>query len=513
MKAVEDKRQICLAKRWKFKNHKGQVIVARDVCEKITRWVQKFQNVGDIIVQYDPVHASLPWAAVRLLLQVVTNDVQKFGAIVEGVETVALVITRYTIVEHLYLTKSTKLRDELTDGITRLYAETLRFLSEACRYYSQSTAVRVAKSLVQTSASSNNNSLASIAQSKSNVDALTRLVEAECQSMALSEITNQGLLMQVEMSIVTDSIDTTRRELTCILKALEEPFLRVADQLQQYSNSLQRDEYTRICRWLSTVPFRQHHRTHLAGLIPGSGEWFLNDSKFVDWRRSSSSSILWLHGVPGSGKTKLISLAIESLRKEVSSIPDAAPLAYFYCSRNQAESQRAEPEEILRALVKQMACRDSGSQVGQNITQEYEQATREAAIDGLEPFQLDLQSCIRLILSFTEQVPVTFVIDAVDECSMQKRFDLFQALDKIVHESASVVKVLLSSRDDVDIAHRMASCVQIAVSQDRNLEDIVQFAILKLSEAIETKRLLGGDVRSELRNRILGRLIAGSQGM
>ena len=108
---------------------------------------------------------------------------------------------------------------------------------------------------------------------------------------------------------------------------------------------------------------------------------------------------------------------------------------------------------------------------------------------------------------------MTIVIDAVDECSTQKRVDLFQALDRIVKESASVVKVLLSSRDDVDIADRMASHEQIIISQDRNLEDIVRFAKFKLSEAVETKRLLGGNVCSGLRNRILGRLVAGSQGM
>ncbi len=38
--------------------------------EKIVVWVRKFKAVGDIAVQYDPAHASLPWAGVRLILQV-----------------------------------------------------------------------------------------------------------------------------------------------------------------------------------------------------------------------------------------------------------------------------------------------------------------------------------------------------------------------------------------------------------------------------------------------------------
>jgi hypothetical protein len=40
--------------------------------EKIIAWVIKFKEVGDLAVQYDPIHAALPWAGVRFFLQV--ND-------------------------------------------------------------------------------------------------------------------------------------------------------------------------------------------------------------------------------------------------------------------------------------------------------------------------------------------------------------------------------------------------------------------------------------------------------
>jgi hypothetical protein len=42
----------------------------RDVFEKLVRWIDLFKQIGDIAVQYDPTHASLPWAGVRLILQV-----------------------------------------------------------------------------------------------------------------------------------------------------------------------------------------------------------------------------------------------------------------------------------------------------------------------------------------------------------------------------------------------------------------------------------------------------------
>lgn len=48
----------------------GEEIILRDVAGKALFWLSKFKEVGDIAVNFDPVHASLPWAAVRFLLQV-----------------------------------------------------------------------------------------------------------------------------------------------------------------------------------------------------------------------------------------------------------------------------------------------------------------------------------------------------------------------------------------------------------------------------------------------------------
>jgi hypothetical protein len=63
---VQDK---CKAKSYKFR-FRGKDIIMRDVAGKIIFWLNKFKEVGDVAVNFDPVHASLPWAGVRFLLQV-----------------------------------------------------------------------------------------------------------------------------------------------------------------------------------------------------------------------------------------------------------------------------------------------------------------------------------------------------------------------------------------------------------------------------------------------------------
>lgn len=66
---VAKKQSDCENQRWKFQLH-GREIILRDVAGKIIFWMEKVKQIGDIAVSFDPVHASLPWAGIRILLEV-----------------------------------------------------------------------------------------------------------------------------------------------------------------------------------------------------------------------------------------------------------------------------------------------------------------------------------------------------------------------------------------------------------------------------------------------------------
>ena len=61
--AVEKGKRTCIEKRWKFRKGDHDVII-RDKLEKTVAWVNKFKEVGDTVMQYDPGHAALPWAGI-----------------------------------------------------------------------------------------------------------------------------------------------------------------------------------------------------------------------------------------------------------------------------------------------------------------------------------------------------------------------------------------------------------------------------------------------------------------
>ena len=65
----QQKRTECENRGWKIEFNEHRVIL-RDVAEKVLVWLHKFKEIGDVVVNYDPVHLALPWAGIRFLLQV-----------------------------------------------------------------------------------------------------------------------------------------------------------------------------------------------------------------------------------------------------------------------------------------------------------------------------------------------------------------------------------------------------------------------------------------------------------
>lgn len=63
-------RQLCLRKQWKITKRNGDVLILRDVFEKIITWVDKFKKVGDVAIQAAPSYAAIPWQVVGFLLKV-----------------------------------------------------------------------------------------------------------------------------------------------------------------------------------------------------------------------------------------------------------------------------------------------------------------------------------------------------------------------------------------------------------------------------------------------------------
>ncbi len=263
--------------------------------------------------------------------------------------------------------------------------------------------------------------------------------------------------------------------------------------------------------WLSAVPVRVHHKTTGEDYLQGSCSWIYRHPEFVRWRKSSTSSVLCLHGIPGSGKTKLIYYVIERLLEESSRITNPAPIAYFYCARNPAEPKRANPDEVMRSLLKQLASSGPHNAIRAPVVQAFEKKAEEAEADNTDPIQLTASECVPVILEILDQDPATIVIDALDECDPASRHKLITAISLILKQSANLVKVIIASREDGDISCHLANSPNVYIRAEHNGEDIEHFIHHSLAHALETKRLLNGQMSNNLKTEVITALMEGAE--
>lgn len=160
---------------------------------------------------------------------------------------------------------------------------------------------------------------------------------------------------------------------------------------------------------------------------------------------------------------------------------------FFYSSRNKAEPGRSDPNAILTSIARQLSSLEPGKPLLKPTLDLYKK--KEAEGFGFGPLQIE-ESCA-LIMQLIEQYPLTtIVIDALDECNPEKRRDLLKALEKMLRESSTLVKIFISSRDDHDIVFRLQRYPNLDMKSDRNSDDIAVFVKDQTQQLVEEGELL-----------------------
>ncbi|KAI1754330.1 hypothetical protein F4782DRAFT_539160 [Xylaria castorea] len=479
--AANERKEECVRKRWRLVIN-GRTIYIRDVLEKISVWVKKLVTIGDIAIQYDPVHAALPWAAVRLIMQTSINDLETFGHVIVSLENLTSIIAQCHIIETVYLgnrkSKTPELADQLNESIVNLYAAILRYLADIIQYLASSTRKRILKSIGH----SQEDFQAKYLPVKNALEDFGRLA---------------GISQAANLVHGLDLIESIDKQLSDINDRDESG----SRWLQEIDDGLEQENRVRILRAISNIPYGTHHKTARKGRVEGSGAWLLKKPEFREWRTSSFPSVLWLHGIPGSGKTKLTSLVIDEVLGH-------EHVAYFYCMRNPAEPQRAQCDRILGSLVRQLASVGPNRPILRPVVKCYEDAIEGAGEFEDHAWTID-ESVAVLVQLFDEYPAVTLVLDALDEVNQESRQELLDALGSLIRLSTSLVRIFISSRSNYDIALSLVGAPNIYIGANDNADDILSFIDKKLTEV----KLLRGNLSPGLRTIIANTLKDGAQGM
>jgi len=145
------------------------------------------------------------------------------------------------------------------------------------------------------------------------------------------------------------------------------------------------------------------------------------------------------------------------------------------------------------------------------VARKYEELQEE----GFELRDLTLPEAKSLIIELLENSPATIIIDALDECIPDRRYQLLDTIDEVLgKESIKQVKIVVSSRENYeDISRRLDKPSNFSIDAGNNKSDIERFVQLEVARSIEGARLLNGTVSPELRETLINTLTDGAQGM
>ncbi|UKZ49084.1 hypothetical protein TrVGV298_003323 [Trichoderma virens] len=415
-------------------------------------------------------------------MQATINDIEIFGYVLSSLENISNLVAQCQLIEAVYLTEkrkqSSELFGQLSECITDLYAAILGYLARIMHYYGLTTAVRILKSVIV----SKNDMKAKYEPVETAQAKFRRLMEISgAQDLGSAVDGIQGIEQHLKDKDGRDQMEM--QSLRDTMKDLHQPIDRIDSRLGQIQDGIEQQMRTQILKAISTIPYGVHHKIASKGRLEGSGRWLLNKSTFSDWRKRSNSSVLWLHGIPGSGKTKLASLVVDE-------VTGKEHMAYFYCLRNPAEPHRAQCDKILASFVRQLASLTPSDPILPPVKEHYEEA-----IKGFVGFEI----------RFGHQT---------------------NALNRILQESNSLVRVFISSRSNYDIALHLNGTPNIYIEADDNAEDISTFMYETCMYYLKTKlnmtlsdtqltsaKLLHGKLTPSLREEITNTLQEGAKGM
>lgn len=195
-------------------------------------------------------------------------------------EPIANLITRYALIEKLYLNNMSGTPDEVDEAvkskIVSLYTAVILYQMAIYNFWKQGKITHGIQSLVPNKLKE----MSSTIQKKS----------AEVEAILHSS--DRKVLLEL---------------LEDINLKVSKPIAQIGSQMQQVLDvamNIDKDRYSSVLNWVSPILHMDHHQEY--DPLVGTGEWILDHSDWKKWRESQTSRLFWLRGKMGAGKSNLV---------------------------------------------------------------------------------------------------------------------------------------------------------------------------------------------------------------
>ncbi|KAF2993176.1 hypothetical protein E8E13_000879 [Curvularia kusanoi] len=451
-----EEEHITAAPKLKIGDHE---ILWRDYAERV---VGVITMIGDIAISFAPAPSSAIWSGVKVLLKTNVSERHDLVAIMGCTEMVLRVFKRGIVYEEVYLTPSPRCtaQEDLRKELIEAYKLCLEFLAFINKELRTSNGRRFLRALVDPG-------------------------YGEAHVSKFQDL--ERVLDSVAKNCEVKADDEHRK----LLQSLDAPVRRVDKNVANVLQSLNKKEKAEALNYISNILVGEDHA--------GKREK----------RTEAYSSVIWLKGDMGTGKTYLSSKVIDRFLghdKHGATTKHDEGFAFFYCSSS--DQSRRTVHEIFRSYVRQLSevssCPERAHKASYALFQNKDQIQRA----------IDLSTCEAVLQEIINDYPrTTLVLDALDECDKDTRREFMKTLERLVSNSKRVLKIFIASRPEADIEKYLNSFQGrrelISVSTSDNSGDIEKFVIEEMRKNSEN----WSEIASKTQDLVKETLIRRSNGM
>ncbi|KAE8448004.1 hypothetical protein EG329_009927 [Mollisiaceae sp. DMI_Dod_QoI] len=278
--------------------------------------VEVFLNTSEVL--------AFVWGPLKFLLLVASNWAESFDALLDTYQQIGEQIPLLLQYQKVF-TESSDMRGVLA----MMYKDILEFHQQALRVFGKPTWQRIFRAVWK--------------------DFNSRF------KYLLLNLQRHRILIESHANVSEIKTSQAARELA--EKAFQE-----ADEARKDSQRVS------VRTWLSARNVQLDHEVHtgVRKLYPSTGLWVLQKTAISAWHdnQHTAGSLVWIHGIPGAGKTVLASVIIEKSRSLPSTI-----VAYFYCKYKDLE--RNNFVAVFRAMISQLLVQSKDSDLLQALYDSY----------------------------------------------------------------------------------------------------------------------------------------------
>ncbi|KAH9016342.1 hypothetical protein EDB85DRAFT_1875056 [Lactarius pseudohatsudake] len=216
----------------------------------------------------------------------------------------------------------------------------------------------------------------------------------------------------------------------------------------------------------------------------GTATWFFRGSIFTEWKSKATTSLLWVHGKPGSGKSILCSTIVQ----DITALREAglASMAYFYFDFRDTDKQNLH--NLLPSLLTQLSARsDDCCDILSHVYKAHDNGAHKPNTD-------TLIRCLEDMLALPGQGPIYIILDALDECPNTSgippaRRQVLDLIKDLIGLQLPNLHICITSRPEIDIRSALEPLAFHPVSiheqsgQKNDIEDYIRSVVYADSDS------------------------------